>query len=226
MDNEKIAQLEQQIAMVKERIARNERTSNNKSFDDVNNKLADLEMSKIGFRLNKPSVNQDPTSFWRWNMQRQDTQKANDQLKSNSAIKFMNEAKALTDTSISPEYAEQVQQLRNVRAKIAEGKTLGYDVSGLEDLEKALQAEVDKTYGNIEKVKKVKNTLKNLDQQLADKTITPEQYTAGINALMNEDFEDDALSKDLITKSKLGRKKGADASNAAAKKKTAEDMGF
>ena len=76
----KIAQLEQQIAQVKERIARNERTLNNKSFEDVNNKLADLEMSKIGFRLNKPSVNQDPTSFWRWNMQRLDTQKANDQI--------------------------------------------------------------------------------------------------------------------------------------------------
>ena len=226
MDNEKIAQLEQQIAMVKERIARNERTLNNKSFDDVNNKLADLEMSKIGFRLNKPSVNQDPTSFWRWNMQRQDTQKANDQLKSNSANKFVNEAEALTKTSISPEYAEQVQQLRNVRNKIAEGKTLGYDVSGLEDMEKALQAEVDKTYGNIEAVKMVKNKLKNLDQQLADKTITPEQYTASVNALMNEDFEDDALSQELITKSKLGRKKGADASNAAAKKKSAQDMGF
>jgi hypothetical protein len=226
MDNEKIAQLEQQIAQVKERIARNERTLNNKSFEDVNNKLADLEMSKIGFRLNKPSVNQDPTSFWRWNMQRQDTQKANDQLKSNSANKFVNEAEALTKTSISPEYAEQVQQLRNVRNKIAEGKTLGYDVSGLEEMEKALQAEVDKTYDNIEKVKKVKNKLKNLEQQLADKTITPEQFTSGINALMNEDFEDDALSQDLITKSKLGQKKGADASNAAAKKKSAQDMGF
>ena len=226
MDNEKIAQLEQQIAMVKERIARNERTLNNKSFDDVNNKLANLEMSKIGFRLNKPSVNQDPTSFWRWNTERQDMQKANNQLKSNTANKFMNEAEALIKTVISPDYAEQAQQLRNVRNKIAEGKTLGYDVSGLEDLEKALQAEVDKTYGNIEKVKNVKNTLKNLDQQLADKTITPEQYTAGINALMNEDFEDDALSQDLITKSKLGRKKGADASTAAAKKKTAQDMGF
>ena len=71
--NEKISQLEQQIAQVKARIARNERTLKNKSFEDVNNKLADLEMSKIGFRLNKPSVNQDPTSLWRWNMQRLDT---------------------------------------------------------------------------------------------------------------------------------------------------------
>jgi hypothetical protein len=218
----KIEQLEQQIAMVKDRIARNERTLNNKSFEDVNNKLADLEMSKIGFRLNKPSVNQDPTSFWRWNMQRQDTQKANDQLKANSANKFVNEAEALTKTTISPEYAEQVQQLRNVRNKIAEGKTLGYDVSGLEDLEKRIQAEVDKTYGNIEKVKNVKNTLKNLEQQLADKTITPEQFTDGINALMNEDFDDDDLRRELNTKSMLGNKKGIDTANAAIEKKARE----
>lgn len=226
MDNEKIAQLEQQIAMVKERIARNERTLNNKSFEDVNNKLADLEMSKIGFRLNKPSVNQDPTSFWRWNMQRQDTQKANDQLKANSANKFVNEAEALTKTSISPEYAEQVQLLSNVRNKIAEGKTLGYDVSGLEDMEKRLQTEIDKTYGNIEAVKTIKNKLKNLDQQLTDKTITAEQYTAGVKTLMGADFDDDDLRRELNTKSMLGRKKGADASTAAAKKKTAQDMGF
>ena len=222
----KIAQLEQQIAQVKERIARNERTLNNKSFEDVNNKLANLEMSKIGFRLNKPSVNQDPTSFWRWNTERQDMQKANNQLKANTANKFVNEAEALTKTSISPEYAEQVQQLRNVRAKIAEGKTLGYDVSGLEDMEKALQAEVDKTYGNIEAVKIIKSKLKNLDQQLADKTISPEQYTAGVKTLMGADFDDDPLREELNTKSMLGRKKGADASNAAAKKKTAQDMGF
>lgn len=218
----KIAQLEQQIAQVKERIARNERTLNNKSFEDVNNKLANLEMSKIGFRLNKPSVNQDPTSFWRWNMQRLDTQKANDQVKSNTANKFVNEAEALTKTSISPDYAEQVQQLRNVRNKIAEGKTLGYDVSGLEEMEKEIQAKVDKTYGNIEAVKTIKNKLKNLDQQLADKTITAEQYTAGVNMLSNADFDDDELRNELNTKSMLGNKKGVDAGKAAIEKKAKE----
>ena len=220
--NEKISQLEQQIAQVKARIARNERTLNNKSFEDVNNKLADLEMSKIGFRLNKPSVNQDPTSFWRWNMQRLDTQKANDQVKSNTANKFVNEAEALTKTSISPDYAEQVQQLRNVRNKIAEGKTLGYDVSGLEEMEKEIQAKVDKTYGNIEAVKTIRNKLKNLDQQLADKTITPEQYTAGVNMLKGADFDDEELRNELITKSMLGNKKGDDAAKAAIEKKAKE----
>lgn len=219
---EKIAKLEQQIAQVKERIARNERTLKNKSFEDVNNKLADLEMSKIGFRLNKPSVNQDPTSFWRWNMQRLDTQKANDQVKSNTANKFVNEAEALTKTSISPDYTEQVQQLRNVRNKIAEGKTLGYDVSGLEEMEKEIQAKVDKTYGNIEAVKTIKNKLKNLDQQLADKTITAEQYTAGVNMLKGADFDDDELRNELDTKSMLGNKKGDDAAKAAIEKKAKE----
>lgn len=223
LDHEsKIEKLQQQIAQVKERIARNERTLNNKSFEDINNKLADLEMSKIGFRLNKPSVNQDPTSFWRWNMQRLDTQKANDQIKAGTANKFVNEAEALTKTSISPDYAEQVQQLRNVRNKIAEGKTLGYDVSGLEEMEKTIQAKVDKTYGNIEAVKTIKNKLKNLDQQLADKTITAEQYTAGVNMLKGADFDDDELRNELDTKSMLGNKKGNDNAKAAIEKKAKE----
>lgn len=215
---EKIAQLEQQIALVKERIARNERALTGKSYEDVNNKIAALEMKKIN--------SQDPSMIWRWQQQRQDTKNANDVVKKNTANKFVNEVEALTKTSISPDYAEQVQQLRNVRNKIAEGKTLGYDVSGLEEMEKAIQAKVDKTYGNIEAVKTIRNKLKNLDQQLADKTITAEQYTAGVNMLKGADFDDDELRNELNTKSMLGSKKGADAGKAAAKKKAAKDMGF
>lgn len=205
---EKIAQLEQQIAIVKERIARNERALTGKSYEDVNNKIAALEMRKIN--------SQDPTTIWRWQQQRQDTKAANEQVKSNTANKFVNEAEALLKTSISPDYEEQVQQLSNVRNKIAEGKTLGYDVSSLEEMEKAIQAKIDKTYGNIEAVKTVRNKLKNLDQQLADKTITAEQYTAGVNKLKSEDFDDYELSAELNTKSMLGSKKGADAAKAAA----------
>ncbi len=207
----KIAQLEQQIALVKERIARNERALSGKSYEDVNNKLAALEMKKIN--------SQDPSMIWRWQQQRQDTKNANDVVKKNTANKFVNEVEALTKTSISPDYAEQVQQLRNVRNKIAEGKTLGYDVSGLEEMEKAIQAKVDETYGNIEAVKTIRNKLKNLDQQLADKTITAKQYTAEVNMLKSADFDDDELSAELNTKSMLGSKKGADAAKAAAKKK-------
>lgn len=210
----KIAQLEQQIAQVKERIARNKRALSGKSYEDVNNQIAALEMKKIN--------SQDPSMIWRWQQQRQDTKNANDVVKKNTANKFVNEVEALTKTSISPDYAEQVQQLRNVRNKIAEGKTLGYDVSGLEEMEKAIQAKVDKTYGNIESVKTIRNKLKNLDQQLADKTITAEQYTAGVNMLKGADFDDDELRNELDTKSMLGNKKGVDAGNAAIEKKAKE----
>lgn len=214
----KIAQLEQQIAQVKERIARNKRALSGKSYEDVNNQIAALEMKKIN--------SQDPSMIWRWQQQRQDTKNANDVVKKNTANKFVNEVEALTKTSISPDYAEQVQQLRNVRNKIAEGKTLGYDVSGLEEMEKAIQAKVDETYGNIEAVKTIRNKLKNLDQRLADKTITPEQYTANVNMLKSADFDDEELRNELNTKSMLGSKKGVDAGKAAAKKKAAKDMGF
>lgn len=215
---EKIAQLEQQIAMVKERIARNERALTGKSYDDANNQIAALEMRKIN--------SSDPTTLWRWQQQRQDTKATNEQVKSNTANKFVNEAEALLKTSISPDYEEQVQLLSNVRNKIAEGKTLGYDVSSLEEMENKIQDKIDKTYGNIEAVKTIRNKLKNLDQQLSDKTITPQQYTAGINKLKSEDFDDDELSAELNTKSMLGSKKGTDAAKAAAKKKSAKDMGF
>lgn len=207
----KIAQLEQQIAMVKERIARNERALSGKSYEDANNKIAALEMRKIN--------SQDPTTIWRWQQQRQDTKAANEQVKSNTANKFVNEEEALLKTSISPDYEEQVQLLSNVRNKIAEGKTLGYDVSSLEEMENKIQDKIDKTYGNIEAVKTIRNKLKNLDQQLADKTITAEQYTAGVNKLKSENFDDYELSAELNTKSMLGSKKGADAAKAAAKKK-------
>ena len=217
--NAKIAQLEQQITQVKERINRNERALTGKSYEDANKKLATLEMDKIGVRLNRQPSQSDPTMLWRWNTQRLDTQKANDQVKSNTANKFVNEVEALTKTSISPDYEEQVQLLSNVRNKIAEGKTLGYDVSSLEEMEKAIQAKVDETYGNIAAVKTIRNKLKNLDQQLADKTITAEQYTAGVNMLKGADFDAEELRNELNTKSMLGSKKGADAATAAAKKK-------
>lgn len=207
----KIAQLEQQIAQVKERIARNERALSGKSYEDVNNKLAALEMKKIN--------SQDPTMLWRWQNQRQDTLKANEQVKSNTANKFVNEAEALLKTSISPDYEEQVQLLTNVRNKIAEGKTLGYDISGLEEMENAIQAKVDDTYRNIEVVKTIRNKLKNLDQQLADKTINAEQYTAAVNTLNGVDFDDEELRNELNTKSMLGRKKSADADKANAEEK-------
>lgn len=127
----KIAQLEQQIALVRERIARNERTLSNRSFEDVNNQLAGLEMSKIGFRLNKPSVNQDPTSFWRWNMQRRDTLNANDALKNDAANRFANTVDMWVNTRPANSTEGIIQQISNISAAIRDGKNVGADVSRL-----------------------------------------------------------------------------------------------
>ena len=132
LDHEsKIEKLEQQIAQVKERIARNERTLNNKSFEDVNNKLADLEMSKIGFRLNKPSVNQDPTMLWRWQNQRQDTLKANAALKNDTANKFANTVDMWVNTRPANSTEGIIQQISNINSAIRDGKNAGADVSRL-----------------------------------------------------------------------------------------------
>lgn len=205
---EQIRALESQIAEIEARIAQNLQKLRN--FTGSMNQIAALEAQKFN--------SSDPTMIWRWQQQREDALNSNDALKSNSANKFVNEVEALTKTSISPDYAEQVQQLRNIRNKIAEGKTLGYDVSGLEEMERLIQDKVDDTYGNIEAVKTIRNKLKNLDQQAADKTISPEEYTAALNTLMSEDFEDDELRRELNTKYMHGSKKAVEASQDAAKK--------
>lgn len=214
-------QLLDQIKQVEQRIATN--TAKLQSFDnDAANQIANLEMDKIGFRLGGRQGNSDPTSLWRWNVQRQDTERANNRVKSNSLNKFTNEASALLRTSISPEYLEQKQQLSNVRNKIAEGQTLGADTSDLEKLEKDLQSRVDATYKNVETVKNIKSKMNNLDKQLSDGTIKPSVYAAEIRKLMDAQFDDDDLRNTLITKSKLGDKKGEQANYAAILKRAKE----
>jgi hypothetical protein len=69
----------------------------------------------------------------------------------------------------------------------------------------------------------------NLDKQLSDGTIKPDQYTAEIRKLMNTQFDDDDLMNTLITKSKLGDKKADEATRAAilkSAKKIAADAGY
>lgn len=221
-------QLLDQIKQVEQRIATN--TAKLQNFDnDASNQIANLEMDKIGFRLGGRQGNSDPTSLWRWNVQRQDTERANNRIKSNSLNKFANEASALLRTSISPEYLEQKQQLTNVRNKIAEGQTLGADTSALEKLEKDLQSRVDATYKNVENVKTIKSKMNNLDKQLSDGTIKPTDYATEIRRLMQTQFDDDDLMNTLITKSKLGDKKKDDANKAAVlkqAKKLAADAGY
>lgn len=128
----KIAQLEQQIAMVKERIARNERALTGKSYEDVNNKLAALEMKKIN--------SSDPTTLWRWNQGRLDTMKANANVKSNEAAKFANTVDMWVNTRPAPTTEGIMQQISNLNSAIRDGKNAGADVSRLQTKKQELEA--------------------------------------------------------------------------------------
>lgn len=119
----KIEKLEQQIAQVKERIARNERALTGKSYEDVNNRLAALEMKKIN--------SQDPTMLWRWQNQRQDTMKANANVKSKEAAKFANTVDMWVNTRPAPTTEGIMQQISNINSAIRDGKNAGADVSRL-----------------------------------------------------------------------------------------------
>ena len=121
--NAKIAQLESQIAMVKERIARNERALTGKSYDDANNKIAALEMRKIN--------SSDPTTLWRWQQQRQDTNAANANTKANAAAQFANTVDMWVNTRPAPTTEGIAQQISNINSAIRDGKNVGADVSRL-----------------------------------------------------------------------------------------------
>ena len=121
--NAKIAQLEQQIAMVKERIARNERALTGKSYDDANNQIAALEMRKIN--------SSDPTTLWRWQQQRQDTKDANDNTKAKAAEQFANTVDMWVNTRPAPTTEGIAQQISNINSAIRDGKNVGADVSRL-----------------------------------------------------------------------------------------------
>ena len=133
----KIAQLEQQIAQVKERIARNERALTGKSYEDVNNKLAALEMKKIN--------SQDPTTLWRWQQQRQDTKDANANTKANAAAQFANTVDMWVNTRPAPTTEGIAQQISNLNSAIRDGKNVGADVSKLQTKKEELESLI---YGN------------------------------------------------------------------------------
>lgn len=159
----KISQLEQQIAQVKERIARNERALSGKSYEDVNNKLAALEMKKIN--------SQDPTMLWRWQNQRQDTMKANANVKSNEAAKFANTVDMWVNTRPAPTTEGIMQQISNINSAIRDGKNAGADVSRLVTKKAELEGLI---YGN--------------DEQSAD---TDGKYVKGTDTeKLNADVED------------------------------------
>ena len=135
--NAKIAQLESQIAMVKERIARNERALTGKSYDDANNQIAALEMKKIN--------SSDPTTLWRWQQQRQDTNAANANTRANAAAQFANTVDMWVNTRPAPTTEGIAQQISNINSAIRDGKNVGADVSRLQTKKEELEALI---YGN------------------------------------------------------------------------------
>ena len=133
----KIAQLESQIAMVKERIARNERALTGKSYDDANNQIAALEMKKIN--------SSDPTTLWRWQQQRQDTNAANANTRANAAAQFANTVDMWVNTRPAPTTEGIAQQISNINSAIRDGKNVGADVSRLVTKKEELESLI---YGN------------------------------------------------------------------------------
>ena len=216
---EKIEQLEQQIAQVKERIARNKRALSGKSYEDVNNQIAALEMKKIN--------SQDPSMIWRWQQQRQDTKNANANVKSNEAAKFANTVDMWVNTRPAPTTEGIMQQISNINSAIRDGKNAGADVSKLvakkEELENLIYGG-DNTgsstnYGvgtspeqKTGELETVLATAKTSDELIAYKKAHPE-------------LKSDQLSKVDIKIAELKKNEDAKA-KAAAKKKAVKDMGF
>lgn len=137
--HEKIAKLEAQIAQVEERIASNKRALYGKSYEDVNNKLAQMELDKIGFRFNGQPTNTDPTSFWRWNQARVDTNKANDLINVEAKNKFANTVDMWVNTKAAPTTEGIMQQISNINSAIRDGKNIGADVSRLQTKKEELE---------------------------------------------------------------------------------------
>lgn len=211
--DKKINTLQSQIEMVKERIARNKRTLlDNKG---VTERVANMEFKKFN--------SSDPSKLFRWREGQKDMKEANEQVKIGTANKYANEVEALLKKSIPTNYAEQDQLLDRVSAKIAEGKTLGLDVSRLKEMEDALAEKVNWSINNDNKVKEVRTKLNDLDLQLKiDGNNT--KYKEGIKNLLNEKFDDVDLRLELNRALSLGEKKVDDGKNIHADidKKNAE----
>lgn len=170
----KIAQLEQQIAQVKERIARNERALSGKSYEDVNNQIAALEMKKIN--------SQDPSMIWRWQQQRQDTLKANANTKTNAAEQFKNKVNMWKRMPPSKTTEGLEQQISNINAAILEGDNIGADVSELyekmQDLQNLLPGGTasENTAADVDTIIKTAKTSGEIASVLNTRTdLTPEQ---------------------------------------------------
>lgn len=208
----KIRQLESQIAMVKERIERNKRALVGKSYEDVNKKLAQLEMKKIGMRLNHNNANTDPTSLWRWNQGRLDTKEANAKVDGRALQKWGYETLPTLQQEINPyNYQEQREQLKNVRTLIANGRALGASKEQLIPLlekEAELTDLVSSTFKNEANSRNIKSKMAQLEKQFEQKTITAQQFRDSIQELLDTLPDGyDEIRNELETKLKFGKKK-------------------
>lgn len=215
----KIARLEQQIAMVKERIARNERALTNKSYEDVNNKIAALEMKKIN--------SQDPTMIWRWQRQRQDINTTNDNFKANAIAQFANTVDMWVNTRPAPTTEGIVQQISNLDSAIRDGKNIGADVSRLVDKKKELEALVYGDDTNSKGTYGQGTTKEQLDGQL--KTILITAKTSKELIAFKKEHRNELTSEQMssvdIRIAELQKKEAA-AAKAAEDEKIRKDMGF
>lgn len=214
---EKIAKLESQIAMVKERIERNKRALVGKSYEDVNNKLAQLDMKKVGLRLNRNNANTDPTNLWRWNQGRLDTKEANAKVDGRALQKWGYETLPTLQQEINPyNYQEQREQLKNVRTLIANGRALGASKEQLQPLlekEAELTDLVSTTFKNEATSRTIKSQMAQYDKQLQQGTITATEYRDKIQGLLDnlpEGYEE--IKQELETKLKFGNKKATPSS--------------
>lgn len=184
--NDKIAQLEQQIAQVKERIVRNERALTGKSYEDANNKLATLEMDKIGVRLNRQPAQSDPTTLWRWQQQRQDTKDANASQDAKTSAAWQKDANYV----MSAEYdnsndASMVQAQNNIRKMIEEGRLIGKSTEELAPLYNKLN-EIQNDRNNLSVTTRKDTIIKDIQTTISEGALTTaindieEAYNSGI----------------------------------------------
>lgn len=224
--NAKIAQLEQQIAQVKERIARNERALTGKSYEDANKKLAALEMDKIGVRLNRQPAQSDPTMLWRWNQGRLDTLATNANVKSKAAEQFANTVDMWKNTRLPEGTAAREQMISNLNAAIRDGRNAGADVSDL----LTLKAEWEKkTYGNNSN-SSVNYGVGSESEQLAGllETALKTAKTSAELEQFRKDHSDLKSNQLSILEQKIKelKEKEKNKADSDAKKKAAKDMGF
>lgn len=125
----RIEELKSEIELVQNRINENIAKLNN--FTGSIDAIASLEAEKIN--------STDPTTIWRWNVQRQDTKEANDIVKSKEVAKFANTVDMWENTRPATTTEGIMQQISGINSSIRDGKNIGADVSRLVAKKKELE---------------------------------------------------------------------------------------